>query len=181
MAENRCPMCGKSNPEEAQRCVFCQAQLKPLTGGEELPQPSFSSSDETEWLKSLRHTMGEEPSSSGETGQEEEPDWLARIRQRAQTERQSTDEDKNQLSSWLGDTGKETSGAGEEDWLNQLRAVTGVPQESPEEPLPPSQEERRMTTGELRDVRDRLSRIAGEPVDLSAGVPPAPQPAETTP
>ena len=182
MAENRCPMCGKSNPEEAQRCVFCQAQLKPLAGGEEPQQPSFSfsSSDESEWLKSLRHAVGEEPSFSEETGQEE-PDWLARIRQRAQTERQSTDGDKNQLSSWLSDTGGESSAAGEEDWLNQLRAVTSVSQETTEEPLLPSQEERRMTTGELRDVRDRLSRIAGEPVDLSAGVSPAPQPSETVP
>jgi hypothetical protein len=30
MAEIRCPMCGKLNPEELDVCQFCQARLKPL-------------------------------------------------------------------------------------------------------------------------------------------------------
>ncbi|MEZ0395368.1 MAG: hypothetical protein ABWK53_02905 [Anaerolineales bacterium] len=38
MAEIRCPMCGKPNPEERETCSFCQARLKPLTA----PPPAAS-------------------------------------------------------------------------------------------------------------------------------------------
>ena len=30
MAEIRCPMCGKSNPDHLDVCQFCEARLKPL-------------------------------------------------------------------------------------------------------------------------------------------------------
>ena len=42
MADVRCPMCGKPNPEELETCQFCQARLKPLQGqypGEEADLP----------------------------------------------------------------------------------------------------------------------------------------------
>ncbi len=32
MADVRCPMCGKPNPEELELCQFCQARIKPLEG-----------------------------------------------------------------------------------------------------------------------------------------------------
>lgn len=177
MAEIRCPMCGKPNPEEAQRCVFCRAQLKPLMAGGEIQPPSSSSSEEADWLKGLRHAAGEEPLPSDEESRGEEPDWLARIRQRAEAERQSADEGEGSIPFRQSDTGEDTSGVTGNDWLSQLRSVTGVSQEPTEESLSP-QEERRMTTGELRDVSDRLSRIAGEPVNFSTGAPSEPQPPE---
>jgi hypothetical protein len=32
MADIRCPMCGRSNPDDLETCQFCDARLKPLTG-----------------------------------------------------------------------------------------------------------------------------------------------------
>ncbi|MBU4224668.1 MAG: hypothetical protein KKC71_02465 [Chloroflexi bacterium] len=47
MAEIRCPMCAKPNPEELEACNFCGARLKPLVSAElERALPS--------WLRNLR-------------------------------------------------------------------------------------------------------------------------------
>jgi hypothetical protein len=73
MAEIRCPMCSRLNPEERDVCEFCGARLKPLTGalaaadaepihpGEE-PTPRSTSELEgnlPEWLRTLRGSEGE--------------------------------------------------------------------------------------------------------------------------
>lgn len=72
MADIRCPMCGRPNPEDRDVCEFCGARLKPLTGalaaanaepihpGEEPTPKSTSELEKTlpEWLRSLR--QGEE-------------------------------------------------------------------------------------------------------------------------
>lgn len=177
MAEIRCPMCGKPNPEEAQRCVFCRAQLRPLMADGQTQQPTSSSSGESDWLKGLRHATGEEPLPSGEEDRGEEPDWLARIRQRAEAERQSSEGGEGSIPFWQGDVSEDASGVTGGDWLSQLRSVTSASQEPGGEPSS-LQEERRMTTGELRDVNDRLRRIAGEPANFSTGTPSEPQPPE---
>ncbi len=85
MADVRCPMCGKSNPENLEICQYCQARLKPLhispsDAGSEKPSQSSGSevpgSDESapEWLRSLRLEEEinelEEPSAGDEM-----PDW----------------------------------------------------------------------------------------------------------
>ncbi len=79
MAEVRCPMCGRMNPEGQEVCKFCQARIiplfKPPTGDNEM---SFGKSDEDDvpdWLKDLR---GDDDQGSGERGLEDEdvPDWL---------------------------------------------------------------------------------------------------------
>ena len=48
MAEIRCPMCGKPNPEELDICQFCEARLRPL-----IIQPDQTERDDElpYWLK----------------------------------------------------------------------------------------------------------------------------------
>ena len=96
MANIRCPMCSKVNAPDAQACAFCGARLKPLVPGESAPQSPASrpQDDEPDWLSGLRgsesadSTGGSEASAPGtEANQDADlPDWLARIRGRAQTE-----------------------------------------------------------------------------------------------
>lgn len=68
MGDVRCPMCGKSNPDDIEVCQFCQARLHPMVAPESKEQDSSSAvSSEAEEL---------EPSPAEETS-----DWLQDIRQ----------------------------------------------------------------------------------------------------
>ena len=84
-------MCGKPNPAELEVCQFCQARLKPVTGGSpiesELPapsQPPISNAEPAEdvalpeWLQSLRQRQEDLPDAA--EPQEEVPDWLSNLR-----------------------------------------------------------------------------------------------------
>ena len=80
MAEQRCPMCGKPNPEELEICQYCQARLKPLTAplgepirpGDEPVKKSTSELERAlpEWLRKARHpasdTTADQPPETGE-------------------------------------------------------------------------------------------------------------------
>ncbi len=44
----RCPMCGKENPAHTEICQFCQARIKPVSGGLK-PPPG----EEVDWLRDL--------------------------------------------------------------------------------------------------------------------------------
>ena len=44
----RCPMCGKSNPATTEVCQYCQARIKPVSGGLKPP-----SGEENLWLRNL--------------------------------------------------------------------------------------------------------------------------------
>ena len=71
MAQIRCPMCGKPNPEEREVCQFCQARLKPL-----IINPPDSSED---WLKA---SSEDELDNQDNLNQPEAPDWLRSLRAR---------------------------------------------------------------------------------------------------
>lgn len=91
MAEIRCPMCGKTNPENLAVCQFCEARLEPL-GSAPPPaekQQDDSSSDQ-DWLHQMRFESNIEnsPFSETESGTPEEEgeefaasdqDWLQRL------------------------------------------------------------------------------------------------------
>lgn len=79
MAEVRCPMCGKANPEERETCQYCQARLRPIW--EAAPLESASDDDLPEWLRSLRSEPEEE-----KRKEETLPDWLSGIREVADVE-----------------------------------------------------------------------------------------------
>ena len=105
MANVRCPMCGKSNPADANVCQNCQARLKPLTPNpapESTPvQPDVESSQppedsSTDWLHGLLKpsSASEEPSEApleppaepSDNDSQIQADWLSRIRQRSKEE-----------------------------------------------------------------------------------------------
>lgn len=69
MAEIRCPMCGKPNPDHLEVCQHCQARLKPLVS----PPGSASDSGLPDWLRDMG---AEEEVSSSE---DEATEWLARL------------------------------------------------------------------------------------------------------
>ena len=111
MADVRCPMCSKPNPEDADVCSFCGARLKPLVAGE----PGGPSQGP------------ERPAEPPVTGGEEAvPDWLARIRSKAQEER-AEDE-----------PAEPEEGAAGPDWLSRLRRAEPLQEEGPPEGQVPS-------------------------------------------
>jgi hypothetical protein len=75
MTDVRCPMCGKTNPPQAEACQYCQARLQPVTGeNDEFPwqDPADAEPEEDvpDWLKELRPPGGEEiDESEGDFGE----------------------------------------------------------------------------------------------------------------
>jgi len=61
MADTRCPMCGKLNPQEADACRYCGARLKPLQPGGSKPSapaaPPGGGEGDAEWMADLRGDM----------------------------------------------------------------------------------------------------------------------------
>ncbi|MBN2146572.1 MAG: hypothetical protein JW726_04250 [Anaerolineales bacterium] len=75
MTDIICPVCGKTNPAEAETCQFCQAPLKTSAF-----TPDFDeASDLPDWLRSLNADQGAFPVTG--TGEEpaKVPDWLSNI------------------------------------------------------------------------------------------------------
>ncbi len=134
MAEIRCQMCGKANPEELEVCQYCEARLKPLIVDPpqqeestsspirpgEPPRPQNTSELEgslPDWLQSLRNQDEEEP--------EEEP--LSLVGETTAEAQPTSEADEDELD-WLrglADQGQSEAGtaADEEadiDWLSDL-------------------------------------------------------------
>ena len=106
----RCPMCGKQNPAEAEKCQFCGARLRPVNSPSPAVPPSASTpkepsaapppaprkegQDDMDWLRSLSSPDSQAPGGpepSGELGPEQQegedpPTWLDRIRTRSKQE-----------------------------------------------------------------------------------------------
>lgn len=106
MAEIRCPMCSKPNPEDAETCSFCGARLKPLVAD-----------------------SPEDPSTAGGPQDEAQggqvPDWLARVRSKAEADRD--EEEGVDKPEPMGDEGESP------DWLGRLRQAEPLQEEGPPE------------------------------------------------
>jgi hypothetical protein len=94
MADQRCPMCGKPNPAEADACRFCGARLKPVLGGTKRPtappQQQPPSGGDAEWMSDLRgDMMRNRPKTSMLPPEPPAPassdDWLNRIESRGES------------------------------------------------------------------------------------------------
>lgn len=123
MAEIRCPMCGKLNPDDLDVCQHCQARLTPLiidpedrdvplseAGVPQRKEPDEQKDEEIpEWLRSMGEVNEDFDDEESFTEPADEDDWLGRL--------QSTDDR-------LQDTqAEETQGEDEEkpDLLSRLR------------------------------------------------------------
>ena len=162
MADVRCPMCGKTNPAEAEKCQFCQARLKPMGAGPSSDaaapgpvqpdsQPS-GDADETDWLRGLLGSDSSPEPANESDGQlqqeaeEDDADWLERIRQRTQEEQDAVSKigPKPKLDSVQPqETESATSASELEDWLKSLdgpqdtQAPSAETPAAPSEPVPP--------------------------------------------
>jgi hypothetical protein len=177
MADIRCPMCSKLNPDHLDVCQYCQARLKPLvispTGEGESPpdkrtpapqSPPESETSLPDWLDSMRsEDTGEEleeQEADFEEGEPDSEDWLDRIRAVTAEEQAPFRE-----TPFTGE--KETpSEVEEEDWLQRIREMHAADQQ-PEEP-----EE----TGLDESSQDVLARIrAFQSLEDKSATPEEPQ------
>lgn len=91
MADIRCPLCGKLNPDDLDVCRFCQARLKPLwasgkPGEQDITSGASSPADGVDeavtnlpdWLQSLRQS--EQLESDQQAEEANGPDWLTGLR-----------------------------------------------------------------------------------------------------
>ena len=139
MADVRCPNCGKDNPVEAEKCLFCGE----LLSTENPIVPEDQAEDATDWLSGLRsgdwQSQGEPAEESDEPAAEGDiPDWLSRVRARTQEEpgtelpseqpseeQAAPGEDLDWLKSLGGDPGQTQGSA--DDWLAQSEDTTLAP------------------------------------------------------
>jgi hypothetical protein len=80
VADLRCPMCSKPNPEEADVCAFCGARLKPVLAGSPPAAADQGLPPMPDWLSRLRAPEDEPPATQEPSATEGEGDWLARLR-----------------------------------------------------------------------------------------------------
>lgn len=109
MAEIRCPMCSRENPDDLDECQFCGARLKPLM--------AEGGSDAAGSLDPGSPDSGESQEGS------QVPGWLARIRERANEDQGEDDQSDVEP--------KDDQQGGSPAWLRRLREV------EPEEVGPP--------------------------------------------
>ena len=145
-AEVRCPMCGKSNPADAEVCQYCRARLKPvITGGGE-PGGAPSGEDEPDWLRQLRSDdpKSGNPPASGSEPAADLPDWLSRIREKTGDTENTTglfadepagDADPDWMKGLQGDESPSSNFGASDDWLSRL----GGEQSPPEKPAASSE------------------------------------------
>jgi hypothetical protein len=159
MADIRCPMCGKPNPEDLEICQFCQARLKPLrlTSQQDEGQPNDSTLSEAvqpqepkgdqDWLGQMRlgADLDDTPDPEPEAPfhQDDEPedgkdDWLQRIRSLHQADQDDTigtesSQDAASTSSW-GDENQHRDDDDLPDWFGRLQGQGSHPEDgaSPE-------------------------------------------------
>ena len=151
MAEIRCPMCGRANPDDRDVCEFCGARLKPLTGslaaaneepiqaGDEPTPKSTSELEKTlpEWLRNIRKSEAEAATESAAElsgqGEPAEDDFFRRLSE-LNVEGES-------LEAEPAETAAETAPA-EDDFLSRLSGLGVEPGAAPEsQPAESAQEE----------------------------------------
>ncbi len=162
MAEIRCPMCGKPNPEERETCSFCQARLKPLIA------PSADSSPIAAGQEPLKRATsdleraslgggevipaGQEPTKKNTAELEQAlPSWLRSLREGGESQPSEAAPSEGlpfpsaapsaadeEMPDWLAGLGAQAEEEEElPDWLAGIRgkaeAETGIP--ASEEPI----------------------------------------------
>jgi len=192
-------MCSKLNPPDSEECSFCGARLKPLKPPSGDPLNDELAGDKPEdvpdWLRSLRtdETPLQEDAPSEEGEAVDSPDWLERIRNRAQSELgQPSDDAQEETPDWLnslsGDTTPDQQPAEEDDWMNKLSgwqpgdAQPPVQDSSTGQPSPELEEDFSWLGG-LREQDQAASDMApseiAAPSDMAGDEMPAEAPDES--
>jgi len=178
MAEVRCPMCSKPNPEEAEVCGICGARLKPLIidqppqeqppdkSEERRPEQGVEQEEGLDWLGRIRaEAESEAPKEEiepEETADEAvSPDWLGRLREVDTTEDEGPPD--GEVPDWLSAFSEDVGEVGEPEaaeqgWLERIREIKATKAAEGEE--------------EAEPVDDWLARLREEqeliPEDLGA-------------
>jgi hypothetical protein len=158
MTDIRCPICNRSNNENADRCWYCQAELHPSSSPETHPEGDWLDGLRGETDPSTESAAPDTPTPTPEPPQEEVPDWLARIRQRARSEKGITEDtseafepldslesqDSNKelqgssdiqpLPAQKSSSAEPTSEPSEDEWLKQLQSWQDQPTPEVSEP-----------------------------------------------
>jgi len=159
MAEIKCPMCGKPNPEELDVCQFCEARLKPLTDELARSQPPIHPGEEPteqdtgelepilpQWLRDIRQQSrdsvedAENDKSAEQAPVEEEapqpePEEPADLLAGLQSQSEEDDEIPDWLAGLRGEAGQadEEQSTGEDDDLAALKSMLGEDVPAPQE------------------------------------------------
>lgn len=105
MADIRCQMCGKTNPEHLEECQYCGARLKPLIA------PSQQNTDKDKEDSGANWT---------DASPEDTLDWLRTLGQDEQVGNATPMED--DLPDWLGDAAADETGNARLDWMDEFEA-----------------------------------------------------------
>ncbi|MEW5872400.1 MAG: hypothetical protein AB1894_24260 [Chloroflexota bacterium] len=193
MAEVRCPMCGKSNPEELEVCKFCQARLKPLhinqpgdAPAEIKPPPKSAPSLKGEpdhdagafdWMQSLRQPEAFDEGQA-EAAQEEPPDWLSGFRDQP-------DVSEEEQAKPPGQAIPEEAGEEDASWLKDIRSdFSSLDEAESLQPEKTPEEEqdwlRRLTGQEQEALPEQAEELPGwlsamESTAEETGTAPAPE------
>ena len=192
MADIRCPMCGKPNPENLDTCQFCQARLKPLIASSPsddpiIPEQPESSSELPDWLDfdsdaDLDKTEDDAPF------EDEADDWMTRLGGASESEESSLPQADPEAEIHAASR-MDFNNNGIPDWLEDMDAdrttpPLGTSQESSDTELPSrlSDDEEVETPEaieESSDLPDWLSGLGAQEEDSpeddapsSASVPP---------
>lgn len=148
MSESICPFCGKTNSSEAEFCWSCRARLVPATHG---PHPGQNATPEelAAWLKQTGDPNAAPQESK--PPQEEVPEWLARVRERARLEQEA----RENVSDLIPDESHETESIAP-DWLKEFRS------ESRESETPPFKDETAFVTEDEKTAEDSETAAESE-------------------
>lgn len=149
MAEIKCPMCSKPNPEDLDVCQFCEARLKPLTGELDRSQPPIHPGDAPiekntgelepvlpQWLREVRQqareSVEEEPEQASVEEEAVKPDGPADLLAGLQSQAEDDEEIPDWLSGLRGESAQAVT-EGETTEENDLAALKSMPgEETPE-------------------------------------------------
>jgi len=179
MAEIKCPMCGKPNPEELDVCQYCEARLKPLTDELARSQPPIhpgenpTEQDTSElepilpqWLREIRQQSRDsvedaendksaEQAPAEEEAPQPEPEEPADLLAGLQSQSDEDDEIPDWLAGLRGEAGQadQDQSTDENDDLAALKSMLG-------EDVPAPQEEE--GESEVSDIPDWISGLRTE-------------------
>jgi hypothetical protein len=152
MAEIRCPMCSRLNPDELEICQFCQARLKPLIAKPNEPTPDWL--NQTEDDENLDDSTG--------INQPVAPDWLRSLRSREIShEDLSEDQSMGDPPDWLraGVDAPDLLSAqrresNDSDWLADFRSRQSDEEPTETEPVQQEIEEEKLAPLDVPDTTD---------------------------